>query len=184
MSLQCTAVINRNETYNDRKITVMNNYRLKLKKLSKKTLIQLIKRLRKEAARLHGALDRITERQDRLQEKYKDLQVTHELQKADFAAVTDGMSGQEIAQQIRESEDFSLEEEEEIGWVITYTESGRTEQNTAELVASSSQEAKSKFLETMEHTNRICHEASPKMFPNTGFTYKIISVEPKEVEDS
>lgn len=114
----------------------------------------------------------------------EELQENYEALQADFAAVTDGMSGQEIAQQIQESKDFSLEEEEEIEWVITYNESGRTEQDTAELVASSSQEAKDKFLETMEYTNRICHEASPKMFPNRDFTYKILSVEPKEVEDS
>ena len=114
----------------------------------------------------------------------EELQENYEALQADFAAVTDGMSGQEIARQIQESKDFSLEEEEEIGWVITYTESGRTEQDTAELIASSSQEAKDKFLETMEYANRTCHEASPKMFPNKDFTYKILSVEPKEMEEA
>ena len=162
----------------------MDKYKLILKKLRKKTLIQLIKRLEKEVARLNGALDRITESQDRLQEEYKDLQVTYEVQKADFAAVTDGMSGQEIAQQIQESKDFSLEEEEEIGWVVTYTEDDRPEQHITELVASSSQEAKAKFLETKEYAEKICREAQPKMFSSDPPVCEVISIEPKEVEEA
>jgi len=118
----------------------MDKYRLKLKKLSKKTLIQLIKRLRREVARLHGALDRITKHQDELQGKYEELQADYRFLQADYRSHATVNS---------EANTPGPKEVEEIEWRVTYTSNEDVkgyEQHCERIAAASPAEARDKLL--------------------------------------